>query len=190
MEYAAELPEATPICPAALVHLGKRRSVYQALAHLTRVRQLVRVCHGIYMRPVETCYGMRLPIIGKALENLSEHWGVVIVPSGGAAANWLGLTTQNVIRTVCLTSGRSRKLHFWLQEVELLHAPRWQLVAPHRKVGALIRALNFLGQYEIEDGLETVLPTFSDAERDELSSVSAILPIWMAKPIVARLSSG
>ena len=30
------LPEATPICPAALLHLGKRAAVDQALARLAR----------------------------------------------------------------------------------------------------------------------------------------------------------
>jgi len=156
MEHASGLHEATPICPAALLHLGKRAAVDQALARLARAGQLMRICQGVYMRPVETRFGPRPPRIGKALEALSELWGETIVPCGGSAANRLGLTTQNPVRVVYLTSGRSRRLQFGRVTVELRHAPRWQLAAPHRKAGEVIRALAWLGPHEVEEGLETL----------------------------------
>ena len=126
----------------------------------------MRVCQGVYMRPVETRFGLRAPRLGKALAALSLLWGETIVPSGGAAANRLGLTTQNPIRAVYLTSGPNRRLHFGSSVVELRHAPRWQLAAPHRKAGDVIRALAWLGPEEVEDGLEAVLPTLRDEDRD------------------------
>ena len=67
---------------------------------------------GEYMRPVETRFGRCAPSVKKSLEALSEHGGETIVPNGGGAANWLGLTTQNPVRSVYLTSGRNRRLHF------------------------------------------------------------------------------
>ena len=73
MEHASVLPEATPICPAALLHLGKRAAVDQALARLARAGRLMRICQGVYMRPVETRFGPCAPSIGKALEALSKH---------------------------------------------------------------------------------------------------------------------
>ena len=109
------------------------------------------------------------------------------MPYGGAAANCLGLTTQNPVRVVYLTSGPNRRLHFGSSIVELRHAPRWQLVAPHRKAGNVIRALAWLGPAEVEDGLEAVLPTLSEADRDELAVARAVMPIWMAEPVSARL---
>ena len=123
MEHASGLPEATPICPAALLHLGKRAAVDQALARLARAGRLMRICQGVYMHPVETRFGPCAPRIGKALEALSELWGEIIVPCGGSAANRLGLTAQNPVREVYLTSGRSRRLQFGRVAVELRHAP-------------------------------------------------------------------
>ena len=87
----------------------------------------MRICQGVYMRPVETRFGQCAPRVDKALEALSALWGETMVPCGGSAANRLGLTTQNPVREVYLTSGRSRKLHFGGVTVELRHAPRWQL---------------------------------------------------------------
>ena len=150
----------------------------------------MRVCQGVYMRPVETRFGLRAPRLGKALAALSALRGETIVPCGGAAANRLGLTTQNPVRAVYLTSGPNRRLHFGSSVVELRHAPRWQLAAPHRKAGDVIRALAWLGPEEVEDGLEAVLPTLRDEDRDELSAARATMPNWMAQPVSARLSNG
>ncbi len=190
MEHAEALPEATPLCPAALLHLGNRAAVDQALSRLARSGHLMRICQGVYMRPIETRFGQCAPRTGKALEALSALWGETIVPCGGAAANRLRLTTQNPVREVYLTSGPNRRLHFGSSIVELRHAPRWQLAAPHRKAGEVIRALTWLGPEEVEDGLEAVLPMLSDEDREELAVARAVMPIWMAEPLSARLAHG
>ncbi len=140
------------------------------------------------MRPVETRFGLRAPRVGKALRSLSALWGEVIVPCGGSAATCLGLTTQNPVRAVYLTSGPNRRLRFGAYAVELRHAPRWQLAAPHRKAGEVVRALAWLGPEEVENSLDAVLPTLSDDDLAELSFARALMPIWMARPVSARLA--
>ena len=188
MEYAEALPEATPLCPGSLLHIGSRAAVDQALSRLARAGRLMRICQGVYMRPIETRFGIRAPSIDKALATLSTLWGETIVSTGGSAANCLGLTTQNPVRSVYLTSGPSRRLHFGAHPVELRHAPRWQLSAPHRKAGQVIRALAWLGREEVEDALDAVLPSLSKEDLDELSAARAVMPIWMAEPVSVRVS--
>ena len=190
MEHAEALPEATPLCPGSLLHLGSRAAVDQALSRLARAGRLMRICQGVYMRPIETRFGIRAPSIDKALATLSTLWGETIVSTGGSAANCLGLTTQNPVRSVYLTSGPSRRLHFGAHPVELRHAPRWQLSAPHRKAGQVIRALAWLGREEVEDALDAVLPSLSKEDLDELSAARAVLPIWMAEALSVRLAHG
>ena len=190
MEHASALPEAAPICPGALLHLGKRAAVDQALARLARADRLLRICQGVYMHPVETRFGRCAPRIGKTIEALSVLWGVTIVPCGGSAANRLGLTTQNPVREVYLTSGPSRRLQFGQITVELRHAPRWQLFAPNRKAGDLIRALAWLGPQEIDDSLNAVLPGLSVEELDELAGARAVMPSWMAESVSVHLVHG
>ncbi len=121
----------------------------------------------IYMRPVQTRFGLCSPRSDKALSALSDHWSETIVPCGVSAANRLGLTTQDPVRDVYLTSGPTRRLRFGRHIIELRRAPRWQLFAPHRKAGEVIRALAWLGPDEVEESLDTVPPTFSEEERDE-----------------------
>ena len=190
MEQAEATPEATPICPPALLHLGNRGAVNQALSRLARSGRLMRICQGVYMRPIQTRFGRHAPSIRKSLQALSELWGETIVPSGGSAANSLGLTTQNPVRSVYLTSGRNRRLYFGKHPVDLRHVPRWQLAAPHRTAGVVIRALAWLGPEEVEDSLDAVLPRLSERELDELSAARAVMPGWMAQPLSDRLANG
>ena len=190
MEHAEAMPEATPIYPTALLHLGQRAAVGQALSRLARSGRLMRICQGVYMRPIQTRFGLRAPSLEKALGALSALWGETIVPNGGDAANCLGLTTQNVVRSVYLTSGPNRLLHFGKHPVELRHAPRWQLASPHRTAGVVIRAIAWLGPDEIEESLDAVLPTLSGEDLNELAAARAVMPTWMAGPLSARLADG
>ena len=190
MEYAEAKPEATPIQAENLLHFANRAAVSGTLARLARSERLMRVYRGVYMRPIETRFGLRAPRRELALAALSELWGETIVPNGGDAANWLGLTTQNTIRSVYLTSGPNRMLHFGKLPVELLHAPAWQLTAPHQTAGVVIRAIAWLGPREVEKSLDAVLPVLSQEDLNELSAAQAVMPGWMAEPLSARLAHG
>jgi hypothetical protein len=190
MNQAKALPEGGLLFPNALLHLGSRAAVDQALSRLARSGSLLRICQGIYMRPIHTRFGQCAPSIERSLEALSELWGETIVPNGGGAANWLGLTTQNPVRSVYLTSGRDRRLYFGKHPVDLRHAPRWQLAAPHRTAGVVIRALAWLGPGRIEESLDAVLPKLAEEDLHDLSTACAVLPKWLAEPLSARLAHG
>ena len=190
LEHASALPEATPLCPGALLHLGSRAAVDQALSRLARSGRIMRICQGVYMRPIQTRFGPCAPSVEEATASLSSLWGEPIVPCGGAAANALGLTTQNPVRPVYLTSGPSRRLHFGALTVQLRHAPRWQMVAPHRPAGDAVRALAWLGPREVEAGLDAVVPKLSTEDFGELAAARALLPIWMAEPLCVLVAHG
>ena len=190
ISYAAESPEGTLLCPSALLHLGNRDAVDQALSRLARKGELMRVCQGVYVRPIQTRFGLRAPSMDKVLSSLSALWGETIVPCGGMAANALGLTNQVPIRSVYLTSGPDRKLQLGELTVELRHAPRWQLTAPHRLAGEAVRALAWLGPKEVEEGLEAVRSKLSAEDLRELAASRAVMPAWMAEPVSAMVANG
>ena len=188
INYAAESPEGTLLCPSALLHLGSRAAVDQALSRLARKGGLLRVCQGVYVWPVQTRFGPRPPAVEKVLASLSTLWGETIVPCGGTAANALGLTTQVPVRSVYLTSGPNRKLRLGGLAVELRHAPRWQLVAPHRPAGDAVRALAWLGPEEVEENLETLEHKLSPEDIEELAATRAVMPAWLAEPVSAMVA--
>ncbi|MCY4639801.1 MAG: DUF6088 family protein [Chloroflexi bacterium] len=183
--HASDLPEGALLHPQALLHLGNRAAIDQALSRLARGGRLLRVCQGVYVRPVETRFGPRPPAIDRVVASLSTLWGETIVPCGGAAANALGLTTQVPVRSVYLTSGPNRRLTFGEVTVELRHAPRWQLAAPHRPAGAIVRALAWLGPEDIETNLEIAERRLSSEDMEELAETRAVMPAWIAEPLSA-----
>ena len=190
MEHAEALPEAAPICPGALLHLSNRAAVDQALSRLARRGRLLRVCRGVYMRPIETRFGFHAPSVEKAIAALSALWGETIVGCGGAAANVLGLTRQVPVRSIYLTSGPTRTLRFFAQIIQLRHAPRWQLVAPGRPAGLAVRALSWLGRHEIEEGLEAIRSRLSRDDLAELAAARAIMPSWLGEPVSELVARG
>ena len=190
MSHATESMEGTLLCPSALLHLGSRVAVDQALSRLARKGELMRVYQGVYVRPIQTRFGSRPPDLEKVLASLSELWGETIVPCGGMAANALGLTTQVPVRSVYLTSGANRKLRLGGITMELRHAPRWQLKAPHRPAGEAVRALAWLGPEAVEDNLRALECRLSAEDMRELAASRAVMPAWMAQPVSAMVADG
>ena len=188
MSHAAESPECTLLCPSALLHLGSRAAVDQALSRLARKGDLIRVCQGVYVRLVQTRFGLRPPAVDRVLAELSALWGETIVPCGGMAANAFGLTTQVPVRSIYLTSGPNRMLKLGGLAVELRHAPRWQLVAPHRLAGDAVRALAWLGPEEVDENLETLEHKLAPEDMEELAATRAVMPAWLAEPVSAMVA--
>jgi hypothetical protein len=179
----ANLPEGAPVSAKRFLHLGHRAAVDQALSRLARRGQLLRVGRGLYFRPVETRFGVRTPSVEVSLKALEAATGEIIAPHGAAAANTLGLTTQVPVRSVYLTSGRSRRLAFGAQTVELQHAPHWQLALASRPAGEVIRALAWLGRQRGATVAARLARTLSPETVEELSNARSRLPTWMAEQV-------
>ena len=190
MKLATGSPEGTLLCPSALLHLGNRAAVDQALSRLARKGELMRICQGVYVLPIQTRFGPRPPAVEKVIASLSGIWGETIVPCGGAAANALGLTTQVPVRSVYLTSGPNRKLTLGELTIELRHAPRWQLAAPYRPAGEAVRALSWLGPGEVETQLDMIGLKLSAEDFEELAASRAVMPAWIAEPLSALVANG
>jgi hypothetical protein len=189
IRHAAASPEGTLLCPSALLHLGSRAAVDQALSRLARKGELTRVCQGVYVRPIQTRFGPRPPTVEKVIVALSSLWGETIVPCGGDAANRFGLTTQVPVQPTYLTSGPNRRLTFGELVVHLRHAPRWQLVVPYRPAGDAVRALAWLGPEEIEENLNAIERKLSSKDFAELAEARAVMPAWIAESISARVGA-
>lgn len=184
-QYAQGLPEGSPIAAKSLLHMGNRAAIDQALSRLVKRNRLLRVGRGIYARPVESRFGRRAPSPERFMKAWSAHTGETVTPSGAAAANLLGLTTQNPSTLVYLTSGPSRRLALGDQTIELRHAQNWLLQAPTSKSGHAIRALAWMGKERAAQATEQVLGILSPQERNEVLSLRPRLPQWIAKEVSA-----
>ena len=79
-------------------------AVAQALSRLTRKGQIQRLSKGVYYRPRATAFGKSRPNPA-AIQRVAVRRRNKMFPSGIAAANLLGFTTQNPLRKELATTG-------------------------------------------------------------------------------------
>jgi hypothetical protein len=186
MEKALSLPDGAPIAAKALLHLGSRAAIDQALSRLRRRGLLLRAGRGLYVRPVSSRFGSRAPSVETLVEAVATRSGETIVPSGAASANKLGLTTQVPVRNIYLTSGPSRDLQLGKQSAELRHAPNRQLLLPQRAAGEALRALLWLGPESAAEALLILKNKLQPSEFDALIELTPMMPNWLAALLSAR----
>ena len=185
LERLRSAPEGAPLLAKEFLHLGSRAALDQSLSRLVKRGKLLRAGRGIYVLPVETRFGTRSPSIPSVLEAIAALRGETVVPHGAAAANALGLTTQVPVRSVYLTSGRSRKLSLGSQAVELRHVPSWQLALPNGRAGQAIRALAWFGPERASEAVQSLHGKLSGSELRELTAIQGRLPEWAATQVSA-----
>lgn len=171
----------------SFLHLGPRTAVDQALSRMARAGELLRIGRGLYVRPIATRFGTRAPAPEKVVEGIAALTGETVTPSGAAAANALGLSTQVPVRPVFLTSGRTRRVLLGRQVVELRHAPAWQLRAPGTGPGQAVRALAWLGPQHAAKAARELRMTLPESERKALVAARTGLPTWLAQTVSQEL---
>src|SRR3990172_7398102 len=185
LKLAQELPEGGSLCAKALLHLGGRAAVDQALSRLVRRGRLLRAGRGVYVRLLKGRFGTRPPAAAMLVRTIGQQRGETVAIHGAAAANTLGLTTQVPAHEIYLTSGRTRRLKLGAQVVEMRHAPSWQLLMPERPAGHALRALAWLGPKHAAEALRTLGRKLSKAELREITAARSRLPTWMAQEVSA-----
>ena len=184
LKQTEALAEGTPISAKLLLGLGSRAGIDQALSRLHRRGELLRIARGLYVRPVQGKFGKRAPAAQSVVAALSFQQGETMAHSPASAANSLGLTTQMPIRTMFVTSGRTRKLHLGKQCVELQHAPHWQLLPG--TAGEILRALAWAGKAQAGAVLAAIAKALPGTQIPEAFRYAAQLPGWAAQALSAH----
>jgi hypothetical protein len=183
LSAAQALPEGGLLSPKEFLHLASRAAIDQTLTRLVKEGQLLRVGRGVYALPIQSRFGVRPPDTQSVVKAMESASGEVIVASGAAEANALGLTTQVPVREVFLTSGRTRTLHLGKRAVELQHASGWLLALGKRPAGRAIRALSWLGPEHGASALKTLHAQMPADEWRTLHGARSMLPSWMARAV-------
>jgi len=161
-------------------------AVAQALSRLTRLGILERLSKGVYYRARETTFGKSRPNPA-AIQKLTSGRKSVF-PSGIAAANLLGPTTQNARRQEVATSALSlpRKL---VGSGTVIHARRPEAWAGLSEIEAAL--LDFLrrggktGELSAEETIRRIVALLSEKGRFE-----RLLKVADSEPPRARAMLG
>lgn len=165
--------------------------VNKVLADLNRQGILYRLARGIYVRPVQTRFGILYPPVETIVKAIAKRDGAEILPSGAVACNVLGFSTQVPMNYVYLTTGSARKLTLGKTTISFKHGVPRNFAIKGEVTRLIVQALKFIGQRDITDEdigrLRELIIKYP--ERDTIVHDITVMPLWIKKIYKQLLNS-
>lgn len=168
--------------PVDFLDLGSRAAIDQALSRSARAGNIRKLARGLYDYPRrDPKLGVLAPTDDKIADALKGRDDIRLQPSGGHAANVLGLSTQVPVRVVFLTDGRTRKVQLGKRQILLKKTTTRQMATAGRISGTVIQALRWIGQRHMDEQIVSSLRRrLSDADKKQLLKDQRYAPAWIA----------
>lgn len=140
--------------PKHFVDFGTRGAVDMALSRLAKTGDIRRVGRGLYDYPRQhDKLGALSPDPDTLAAALATQSGDSLAPSGAAAANSLGISTQVPAKASYATSGRSKTKRAGGRSLTLRHSRAPVLDNAADSANAVVQALAYLGKDQIDDAV-------------------------------------
>jgi len=136
-------------------------NIHQALSSLQKAGKIRRVCRGVYDYPAYSkLLGQTLsPDMDQVAHALARKFNWTILPSGDAALNLLGLSTQVPGKWIYLSDGPNREYEIGQHSLQFKKTALKDARFKHRMSGLLVQALKALGKEHVDN---RVIHTLSD----------------------------
>ena len=174
--------------PSDFSDLGSRVAVALALSRHKSPGTIRQLSRGLYDYPKrDPQLGILSPSTDSVVAALKRRDAIRLQPSGGYAANLLGLSDQVPMKLVFLTDGPNRLVHLGRQTIQLKRTTPRHMATAGKMSGLVIQALRHLGQAQVSDTVVDQLRTrLTDDDKVQLIQDLAYAPAWM-KPILRRV---
>ncbi len=144
--------------PRDFLDLGSREAVDQALSRHARDGAIRKLARGLYDFPkTDPVFGRLSASTEAVAKALADRDNIRVQPSGGYAANLLGLSEQVPMQALFLTDGPSRRVKLGKREIILKHTTPRNMATAGRKSGLVIQALRHLGQRHVDEQVIRIL---------------------------------
>jgi hypothetical protein len=172
--------------PKHFVDFGTRGSIDMALSRLAHGGDIRRIGRGLYDYPrLHDKLGALSPDPTRLAQALSTQSGDKLAPSGAAAANSLGLSTQVPAKASYATSGRSRVKSAAGRRLMLKHSRAPVLDHAPDSVNAVLQALAHLGKDKVDDDtIRRFAARISDRDMRRLIQARPDMPGWMGDVVL------
>jgi hypothetical protein len=184
VEQAIKLkPKGLLMFPEDFSSYGSSEAVRKALDRLEDKQVLVRVAHGIYVRPKESpLIGTIIPTVEEVADAIVKRDRIRTVPSGSYALNALGLSTQIPMKIVLLTDGSPREIKVGRRSIKFKKTSPKNLLAKGKVSRLAIQALKELGNGHISDHEEAmILALLRKEDTAILKHDIKLAPVWIQK---------
>lgn len=164
-----------------LLTYGSAKGVAKALERLVKKGEVTRVARGIYsILEVDEVIGPLSPTTDAIAKAISERDQARIIPTGSAALNALGLSTQIPMNVVYLTDGSARKITLGNRTIKFKKTAPKNLAAVGQISSLTIQALKEIGKENItEKEISIILKQLAKEKPDHLTHDIKLAPEWI-----------
>lgn len=169
------------ILPGDFFTYGSSEAIRKALGRLKDKKIIVRVAHGIYVRPkMSEFIGPILPTAEEIAEAIAKRDKIRTVPAGSYALNALGLSTQVPMNIVLLTDGSPRTIKIGKRTIKFKKTTPKSLLAKGKISRLAIQALKELGNAKVgEQEVQKIITLLKNEDRQHLVHDIALAPVWI-----------
>ena len=173
------------VTPTDFLAFGSRQAVDTVLHRLVKKKILQRVARGLYYFPkTDPVIGPLSPTNDAIIKALKGRDKISLQPSGGYAANLLGLSEQVPMKLVLLTNGPTRRVELGKKVIILKHTTPRAMATAGRVSGTVIQALRHLGQRNVDDSIiAKLMHRISDDDKKQLLQDIPYAPAWIGAVI-------
>jgi len=180
------------ILPDDYLAYGSSEAVRKALDRLEDKKVIIRVAHGIYVRPKESrLIGPLIPSAEEVAEAIAKRDRIRTVPTGSYALNALGLSTQVPMNLVLLTDGSPREIKIGKRTIKFKKTTPKNLLAKGKISRLIIQALKEIGNGNAtEEEERKILELLKKENAKDLKHDIALAPVWIQKIMKKALGDG
>ncbi len=169
--------------------MGEQKTINKVFERITLSGKIIRLARGIYCKPkidTEFGFGIVYPGVDDVAQAIAQRDKCRIVPTGDAALNKLGLSTQVPMNAVYFTDGTSRRIKIYNGRGIL-----FKRVVPKRLnfkselIMLITFALQRLGQGNVSDEqLERVKQLLSNEPKEQIVEDLKLVSGWIRSIIL------
>lgn len=172
--------------------MGEQKTINKVFERITLSGKIIRLARGIYCKPkidTEFGFGIVYPSVEDVAQAIAKRDKCRIVPTGDAALNKLGLSTQVPMNAVYLTDGTARRIKIYNGRGIL-----FKRVVPKRLnfkselIMLITFALQRLGQDNVsEEQLNRIKQLLSHEPKEVIAEDLKLVPGWIRSIILNTL---
>lgn len=185
-------PKGSLVLPDDYLSYGSSESIRKALDRLEDKKVIIRVAHGIYVRPkISKLIGPLTPSAEEVAEAIAKRDRIRTVPAGSYALNTLGLSTQVPMNIVLLTDGSPREIKVGKRTIKFKKTTPKNLLAKGKISRLVIQALKEIGNGKVkEDEEQKIVKLLKKEDEKDLKHDIALAPVWIQKIMKRALHDG
>ncbi len=160
--------------------------VTKLLAIFEKEGLITRLSKGIYVKARKTPFGVLYPSAEDIVGQIARRDRAKIIPTGAAAENKLGFSTQIPMNTCFITSGTPRQLKLANRTISLRHGAPKNFAFKGKLMPELVQALRSIGERNItatdEERVSFLLGQYPEDNTFEHDLLLA--PVWVRNLII------